>query len=109
MYYIYSIGVLIMAISEEYDCSIIENTMKDRVIETLEIELDKREPTLCRCEECIVDMVCFALNRLKPNYSASLYGALYSRANADSNQEEIDEMVKEAITFVSSNTSHSKK
>ena len=97
-----------MSIDDDYDFSIIENTMKERVIETLEAELDKRDSSLCRCDECVIDMVCYALNRLKPNYSASLYGALYSRAEADSKQKEIEDVVREAVTFVSTHTSHSK-
>ncbi|MGL1892130.1 MAG: late competence development ComFB family protein [Spirochaetaceae bacterium] len=95
-----------MSFKEDYDFSIIENTIKDRVIETLEINLSNKEEKICQCEECIIDIVCFALNRLKPNYSASLYGGLYSRANADNRQDDIDEKINEAVSFVSSNASH---
>ena len=95
-----------MSLRDDYDFNIIENTIKERVIDTLEDELNFRENKVCQCEECVIDMVCYALNRLKPNYSASLYGSLYSRANADHRSDDIKSKVKEAIDFVSINTSH---
>lgn len=98
-----------MSLRDDYDFSIIENTIKESVIDTLEMELGFRDNSVCKCEECVIDMVCFALNRLKPNYSASLYGALYSRADADNKSENIKLVVKDAIDFVSSNLSHKKR
>ncbi len=98
-----------MSIRDEYNFSIIENTMKERVIDTLENEFETSDESFCRCDECVIDIVCYALNRLTPNYSASLYGALYSRANADHKHKDIEEKVREAIDFVASNASHSKK
>lgn len=95
-----------MSIRDKYDFSIIENTIKEKVIDTLESEFKELDDSVCLCEECVIDMVCYALNRLKPKYSASLYGSLYSRAEADHKHEEIEERVKEAIKFVSSNASH---
>lgn len=95
-----------MSLKDKYDFDIIENTMKERVIEVLGNKLDNIDDSVCACEECVIDMVCYALNRLKPNYSASLYGSLYSRAEAENLHEEIEEMVANAIEFVSSNSSH---
>ncbi len=95
-----------MSIRDQYDFSIIENTIKERVIDTLDAEFENSDDSLCKCEECVVDMVCYALNRLKPKYSASLYGSLYSRAEADSSHKDIEDRVKEAIKFVSSHASH---
>ncbi|QEN06121.1 competence protein ComFB [Thiospirochaeta perfilievii] len=98
-----------MSIKDDYDFSIIENTIKEKVIEMLEEEFNNLEENICQCEECVIDMVCYALNRIKPNYTASLYGALYSRADADNRSEDIREKVLDAIEFVSSNRSHDLK
>ncbi|MBN2616910.1 MAG: late competence development ComFB family protein [Spirochaetales bacterium] len=97
-----------MSLKDDYDFSVIENTIKDHVIDILEEELVGRDD-ICQCEECLIDIVCYALNRIKPNYSASLYGALYSRAYAENNSEDIRKTVTDAIDFVSSNASHDKK
>lgn len=97
-----------MPLIDEYDFSIIENTIKETVINTLEDEL-KNYSDICQCEECIIDIVCYALNRIKPNYTASLYGALYSKADAENRAEDIREQVISAIEFVSSNASHDKR
>lgn len=97
-----------MPLIDEYDFSIIENTIKESVINTLEIELENF-PDICKCEECVIDIVCYALNRIKPNYTASLYGALYSKADAEKRSEDIKEKVISAIEFVSSNASHEKR
>jgi len=98
-----------MPIRDDYDFSIIENTIRESVIDTLEVELESRSDSICKCEECVIDMVCFALNRIKPNYSASLYGAMYSRVDADNRAEDIKTLVKDAVNFVSSNVSHEKR
>ncbi len=98
-----------MSIKDDYDFSIIENTIKDKVLETLEDEFENIELSICLCEECVIDMACYALNRIKPNYTASLYGALYSRADADSRSADIKQIVDDAIKFVSSNASHDKR
>ena len=95
-----------MSLRDDYDFNIIENIIKDRVIDILDEELQLYDKEVCKCEECIIDMVCYALNRLKPNYSASLYGSLYSNADADNKSDNIRSMVLEAIEFVSSNASH---
>lgn len=98
-----------MSLRDDYDFSIIENTIKERVIDTLEDEFNLRGDSVCKCEECVIDIVCFSLNRIKPNYSASLYGSLYSRADAENKSEEIERVVTEAVDFVSSNASHDVK
>lgn len=97
-----------MSINDDYDFSIIENTVKEKVIDTLEEEFTDIDDSVCLCQECVIDMACYALNRLKPNYAASLYGSLYSKAYAENLSDEIKNVVKEAIEFVSSNASHEK-
>lgn len=98
-----------MSIKEDYDFSIIENTIRDKVLETLDEEFENIEDSICICEECVIDMACYALNRIKPNYTASLYGALYSRADAENRSADIKQIVQDAIKFVSSNASHKKR
>ncbi len=97
-----------MPIKDDYDFSIIENTIRNKVIETLERELENNN-SVCKCEECVIDIVCYALNRIKPNYTSSLYGGLYSRADADKREKDIEKEVKEAIGFVSVHSSHEKR
>ncbi|MCR5331767.1 MAG: late competence development ComFB family protein [Lachnospiraceae bacterium] len=56
---------------------IVKNMMEDMV----ERKLDQMLPQLdvCSCEICRTDIICYALNRLKPKYVATSQGELLSK------------------------------
>lgn len=92
-----------MKFTDKYDFSLIENETKEHTIRQLEEEL-KDNHDACDCEACVLDMVCYALNRLKPTYSASLMGSVYANANIP--LDEIRDAVKKAVEFVTENPAH---
>jgi competence protein ComFB len=77
------------------------------VWQTLEEVLVQR-PEVCQCEKCRYDMVCLALNNLKPRYYVSRHGAIYAKLNALSQQSRTDVLteVARAVEKVSKNPHH---
>ena len=59
---------------------VVKNIMEDMV----ERKLDAMMPQLdvCNCEICRTDILCYALNRLKPKYVATSQGELLSKIDS---------------------------
>jgi competence protein ComFB len=98
-----------MGIREEYDFSALVNEAERMVTDELErrlAELD--DPSICVCQDCILDMAAFALNALKPVYRVSLLGTMYAKAvNEESGYaQEVRSMVDVAIKKVHANPGH---
>jgi len=84
------------------------NTMEN-VVDTALDELLKEDPECCRCEHCMNDMKCLALNALPPKYVSSERGALFSKINNTMGQQRsIDVRVAciNAIEFVKGHPHH---
>lgn len=60
-----------MSLIERYHLDRIRNRSAEMVHDAVEQLLDTR-PDLCHCEECALDLVAYALNRVTPRYSTSL-------------------------------------
>lgn len=87
--------------------NVVEKFVWDKVEEILSNQPDN----ICKCEKCQVDMVTYALNRLKPNYVSSDKGEVYIRIKAmDANfSATLVVAVTEAIDKVSKNPQHGKE
>lgn len=69
---------------------------------------DKNYLNICKCEQCIDDIMAKALNNIKPFYITSKAGevyAEYSSLELQNNAEVIKEVIN-AIEFVSKNKHH---
>jgi len=95
-----------MGFQDRYDFSLLVNEKEHFVVEELEKQLKVRTE-VCRCQECILDMVALALNHTKPVYRVTLLGAIYSRADEDAAQE-IEAAVGAAIDKIFANPSHAR-
>jgi hypothetical protein len=60
-----------VSLIERYHLERIRNRSAEMVHDAVEQLLDTR-PDLCHCEECTLDLVAYALNRVTPRYSTSL-------------------------------------
>jgi len=93
-----------MALSDRYDLSHMANQMENFVFEELERQLDEiADEDICKCNDCVVDMACYALNHLGPRYRSSLMGSLYARIESDEVKESVQKNVAEAIQKISQN------
>jgi len=96
-----------MAFQDRYDFSLLVNEKERFVVSELETQLKVRTE-VCRCQECVLDMVALALNHTKPVYRVTLLGAIYAQADDDAIHQEIVDAVAIAIDKISANPSHAR-
>jgi competence protein ComFB len=93
-----------MALSEKYDLSDLTNQMEDFVFGELERQLDAiADEDICKCNDCILDMACLALNNLAPKYRSSLIGSMYAKVESDEEKDNVNGSVADAIQKISQN------
>ena len=93
-----------MDLSEKYDLSELTNEMENFVFEELERQLEAiADEDICKCNDCILDMACFALNNLTPRYRSSLMGSLYVKVESDEARRSVRASVGDAVQKISQN------
>jgi competence protein ComFB len=93
-----------MALRERYDLSDLTNQMEKFVFDELERQLEGiADEDICKCNDCILDMVCFALNSLQPRYRSSLIGSIYARVESEEVSNNVRLSVTRAIQKISQN------
>ncbi|MDA3850476.1 MAG: late competence development ComFB family protein [Spirochaetaceae bacterium] len=96
-----------MSLKDRYDFSLLKNHTEELVFEQLEKLLDNLpDEDLCKCETCILDMTCLALNKLPSRYRASLMGDIYSKVKDDELDGQVKEAVEQALSIISINPAH---
>jgi competence protein ComFB len=97
-----------MAFSDIYDFEFLKNEAEQLVLVELERQLEDMSESICRCNECIVDMAAIALNSVKPLYRFSLLGTQYAAQamSEESYAENLRRAVSDAITKVNGNPGH---
>jgi competence protein ComFB len=58
--------------------NVMEDSVKAVVEELFEIEAKEKRLGFCTCDQCKVDVACYVLNRVKPEYIVSSRGLAYS-------------------------------
>jgi len=93
-----------LALSDNYDLSDIINQMESFVFDELEHQLGAiADEDICKCNDCILDMACYALNNVSPRYRSSLMGSLYAKVETDEVSKSVRGNVTEAIQKISQN------
>jgi competence protein ComFB len=98
-----------MGIRDDYDFSLLVNEAERMVTDELERKLaELADPSICVCQDCVLDMAAFALNALKPIYRVSLLGTMYAKAANENSgyAQEVRQMVEAAIKKVHANPGH---
>ena len=97
-----------MAFIDNYDFEYLKNDAENLVIKELGRQLESYTATICRCNDCVVDMAAVALNTIKPLYRVSLLGSLYTASAMDEKTyaTSVREAVYNAIEKVRKNPSH---
>jgi competence protein ComFB len=97
-----------MSFIDNYDFELLVNESEKLVLQELENQLESYEETICRCNDCVVDMAAMALNAVKPFYRFSLLGTLYAAQAMDdeSYADSVKQAVAQAIEKVHKNPSH---
>jgi len=97
-----------MAIRDDYDFGVLINEAERMVTDELERSLAARaDPSICLCQDCVLDMAAYALNSLKPVYRVSLLGSMYAHAMDEGGYSvQVKAAVKAAIDKVHANPAH---
>ncbi len=92
----------------KYDFSILVNEVERMVLDELGQRLESGEHQgICVCQDCVLDMAAYALNKLPPLYRVSLLGTMYAHSmNEGDYGPKVVAAVKEAIKRISENPSH---
>ena len=88
----------------------VKNYMEQLVQKKLGELLDDKED-ICKCSQCQLDMITYALNHLPPKYISSHQGEVFTKIDGMSTQQEADiyRCLTDAINVVSSNPRHDKQ
>jgi len=97
-----------MAFKDDYDFDLLKNEAENLVIHEVEFQLKTEPESMCRCNECIVDVAAIALNSIKPLYRFSILGTLYASQamNEKAYAESVKNAVAHAIRKVKKNPAH---
>ena len=95
-----------MNLSEQYNLANLINKSADLVFKQVERFLEENED-FCQCEECVLDLIAFILNRITPVYETSLLATLKpNRAKIKKVQVEIDLALQAGVKRVTENPHH---
>ena len=94
-----------MSLEERYNVGLLRNEAEALVLEELEVQLGGVGSEMELTEESVLDMAAYALNRVRPLYSANLLGRIDvgAEAEAEERREEIRRAVRDAIRTVGEN------
>lgn len=93
-----------MALDDKYDLTDLTNQMESFVFEELEHQLDAiADEDICKCNDCVLDMACYALNSITPRYRSSLIGSLYAKVESDEVLRSVGGSVADAVQRISQN------
>ena len=88
----------------------LHNHTEDIVLDTLEDLLEnknKQFENVCTCDNCLLDMASYALNRLPAKYVSTHKGSLHTKIEEFEQQYQVDiiKVVTQAINIVAENPS----
>ena len=95
-----------MGLKQTYDFDSLVNEAERLVLAEMEVQMG-RTPGVCTCQDCVLDMAAYALNKVRPAYRVSLMGSMYANTPKQAEYaKDIARAVKEAIAKVKANPSH---
>lgn len=96
-----------MAFRDDYNFGDLENETERFVLQYLE-EAINSDKSICRCEDCVLDMAAYALNHAPVSYRISLLGKIYAKAKEidETYIKKIKKAVEDAVKKVKENPAH---
>ncbi|MBM7867906.1 competence protein ComFB [Heliobacterium gestii] len=86
------------------------HNLMEGVVENFLDELLAQHPEVCRCDQCRMDIMAAALNRLPPRYVVTNKGEVYSKINMLLSQFHVDVIgaIAHGMMLVAKNPRHEK-
>ena len=95
-----------MRIAEYYNLENLRRTSEDLVLERIGKLLDERSD-ICKCEQCVLDLVAYVMNNVSPYYGTSLLGSFDpTQARIKRLKGEIEVALRQGLRKVSRNPNH---
>jgi len=85
--------------------NLMEDIVLEKVYEIFDEEAKQNNPGYCTCKQCRMDVVCFVLNRIQPQYMLSSRGLAHLRTDYQEDMQKSADLVRlinEGIQQVSS-------
>jgi competence protein ComFB len=96
-----------MVIRDKYNLEDLKNETEEFVFQELGKQLDEiSDDDICKCHDCVLDMICLSLNQLPTHYRVSLMGTLYAKVESQELEDKIHDVVADVIMKVSQNPGH---
>ncbi len=91
-----------------YNLSLIVNEAEKVIIAEVERQLELEENVeMCKCQDCVLDIIALALNKVPPAYRSTFTGVIYAQKLSSGDYIELySSAVSEAIKKVKNNPSH---
>ena len=85
----------------------LHNHSEDLVLENLKYLLKKDYPEVCSCDQCLLDMASFTLNRMPAKYISTHKGNIHAKISKFEQQYQVDLLtyLAKAINTVKENPS----
>ena len=87
----------------------LHNHTEDLVLEAMKAILNQDKfSNICQCEQCLLDIASFTLNRIPAKYIASQTGNIHAKLREFEQQHKVDiiSTITKAIKVVSENPNH---
>jgi competence protein ComFB len=95
-----------LSLADEFHFDSLVNEAERLVVEEMGKQLPAHDD-LCTCDDCLMDIAAYALNKVRPRYRVSLLDRLLAnRSDADAYAREVRRAVSEAILKIKANPSH---
>ena len=95
-----------MNLSDRHLTDVLVNEAEELVIREMERQIPNH-PDLCTCDECIMDIAAYSLNKVRPRYRVSLLDTVFAdRQEQTAYNREIERAVSDAVRVVREHPSH---
>ena len=98
-----------MSLTDRYDLDKLMNWNAVAIYEKIEEVLDDRRD-ICHCEECVLDLVAYTLNRVPPLYGTSMLEPLHPDKEKERKLEEkIEKIINSGLKKIAQHPHHLEK
>ena len=94
-----------MKLEEQYDLERIRNRTMELVINKVEKLIEERDD-FCKCQNCVLDLIAYTLNHVKPFYMTSLLGPIDGGEKEKRIELEIELAIKAGLKRIKEHPHH---
>ena len=97
-----------MRLEDHYDLDRLKNRTMELVIKRVEKLIEERDD-FCKCQNCILDLIAYTLNHVKPFYMTSLLGPIDDGKKEKQIEMEIELAIKTGLKRIKEHPHHEER